>query len=835
MTRRADATAPAAPWEPRLLATAERRRLMIGRSVDPDRRATRGQFLTPPPIAALLASLFELRPGPGALLDPGAGVGSLSAAFADRWARETTGPLAVTAVEIEELFLPPLRATLGDIERAGMPTDLVEGDFIRWAVERSMTALPLFGSPSFDYVVMNPPYRKVSAGSVERRLTQALGLEINNLYTAFLALGTRLLNDGGQLVAITPRSFANGPYFRAFRRDFLDQMSFRRIHIYDARDDAFSDADVLQENVIIHAVKESASPSIAITSSSGANDETITIRSAACQEVVADGDPDTIIHLSTDEIGAGISRRMRRLRSSLARNGLSVSTGRVVEFRAREYLADSPAAETVPLIFPTHLTPQARIAWPSSSRRKPNAIVVAPETRDLLIRNGTYVLVKRFSAKEERRRIVAAISDASMAPGEYIGFENHLNVFHRNGEPLEETLAKGLAAFLNSTVVDLFFRQWSGHTQVNATDLRRLPYPTEDELVSLGRAVGDLAYDQPALDRLVSQHVPNLGNYGEKMDVLMAHQRILDAQDVLRELGLPKAQTNERSALTLLALLGLRPDKSWADVEAPLLGITPMMDFMAEHYGKRYAPNSRETVRRQTVHQFVAAGIARRNPDDPQRPTNSGKTVYQVPDRLVGALRHYGSEDWDDARLAWLREAPALRDRWAREREMNLIPVALPSGEQVMLTPGGQNPLVRAIIEDFCPRFIQQGRLLYMGDTAEKFAVWERDALGELGVSVDEHGKMPDVVVLDQESNWLVLIEAVTSHGPMDAKRREELASLFANSTAGLVYVTAFLDRTALGRFLDVISWETEVWVAETPTHMIHFDGERFLGPYDPD
>ena len=173
-----------------------------------------------------------------------------------------------------------------------------------------------------------------------------------------------------------------------------------------------------------------------------------------------------------------------------------------------------------------------------------------------------------------------------------------------------------------------------------------------------------------------------------------------------------------------------------------------------------------------------------------------------------------------------------MRARWAREREMNLIPVTLPGGEEVTLTPGGQNPLVKAIVEEFCTRFITSGELLYMGDTGEKFAVWERAALSGIGVAVDEHGKMPDLVVLHRASNWLVLIEAVSSHGPMDAKRREELASLFATSEAGLIYVTAFSDRKTLARYIDVISWETDVWVAETPTHMIHFDGERFLGPY---
>lgn len=805
----------------------------MAQQVDSALRTRLGQFLTPPPVAAFLASMFEFAPGPGSLLDPGAGVGSLSAAFADRWVHEKDSPLSITAVEIDGPCFDPLRETLSEIEQAGMSTRLVEGDFIRWAVERSSTMLPFFESPVFDYVVMNPPYRKIRAESIERRLVEAVSVEVTNLYAAFLALSVRLLKEGGQLVAITPRSFANGPYFKAFRHDFLAQMSFRRVHVYDARDSAFSDSDVLQENVVFHAVKEKAHASVVITSSAGADDDMTTVRAAPYGEVVNDDDPDAFIHLNVDGIGARLSQRMRQMRSLIADAGLSVSTGRVVHFRARAHLRDHPTPQTAPLIFPSHFDGLGRVKWPSADGRKPNAIAANNDTASLLMPNGAYVLVKRFSAKEERRRIVAAVSDPDTVPGSLIGFENHLNVVHEGGRPLDHNVARGLAAFLNSTIVDLYFRQWSGHTQVNATDIRRLRCPTLDELRDMGRAVGDATLDQQALDLLVGRNVPALaGEDGEKSDPLMAHQRVLDAQDVLRQLGLPKAQTNERSALTILALLQLTPDREWADIEAALIGITPMMDFMAEHYARRYAPNSRETVRRQTVHQFMAAGIVLQNPDNPQRPTNSGRTVYQVPTELIEALRHYGTGRWDAALTDWLTEAPALRERWAREREIHLVPVTLPSGDEVRLTPGGQNPLVKAIVEEFCPRFISNAQLLYMGDTADKFAVWERDALLNIGVVIDEHGKMPDLVVLDRSSNWLVLIEAVTSHGPMDSKRRDELESLFAGSQAGLVYVTAFADRRTLSQYLEAISWETEVWVAQTPTHMIHFDGERFLGPY---
>lgn len=258
-----------------------------------------------------------------------------------------------------------------------------------------------------------------------------------------------------------------------------------------------------------------------------------------------------------------------------------------------------------------------------------------------------------------------------------------------------------------------------------------------------------------------------------------------------------------------------------------------MMDFMAEHFGRTYAPNTRETVRRQTVHQFLAAGLVMQNPDDPSRAVNSDKTTYQVNAIALDLLRGYGARDWK-LRLARYRlQAEMLAERWNKERQLQRIPVVLPDGVDITLSPGGQNVLIAALIAEFCPLFTPGGRVLYVGDADEKFAVFDEAALGELGVQIEKHGKMPDLVVYHEERGWLVLIEAVTSHGPVDPKRHEELRALFADSRAGLVFVTAFLDRRMLAKYVGEISWETEVWVAQSPTHLIHFNGERFLGPHE--
>lgn len=313
----------------------------------------------------------------------------------------------------------------------------------------------------------------------------------------------------------------------------------------------------------------------------------------------------------------------------------------------------------------------------------------------------------------------------------------------------------------------------------------------------------------------------------------IAAKRVSEALSILQALNVPREQQNERSALTLLALLDMTPRKRWSDAAAPLLGITEMMNYFEKHFGKKYAPNTRETVRRFTVHQFVQMGLVLANPDDPARPLNSPDNRYQVAPALLKLARDYGSRSWDDSLKSFVNSAEALRRLQPRERQMTLIPVRLPDGRELRLTAGGQNELVKKIVEEFCPRFTPAGVLLYVGDTGNKQRHMETDYLTKLGVTFNEHGKMSDVIVHLPDKNWLVLIEAVTSHGPIGVKRQNELKDLFKGVNAGLVFVTAFLTRRAMTKYLSEIAWETEAWVAEAPSHIIHFNGERFLGPYE--
>lgn len=310
-------------------------------------------------------------------------------------------------------------------------------------------------------------------------------------------------------------------------------------------------------------------------------------------------------------------------------------------------------------------------------------------------------------------------------------------------------------------------------------------------------------------------------------------RRIAEARQILEDLDFPSAQLNDRSALSLLALLDLKPDNSWENAQAPLMGITPIMDWCRDHYDINYAPNTRETFRRQTMHQFVDAALAVVNPDQPDRPINSPKWCYQIEPKALELVRTFGKPEWETQLGHYKKERQGLRLQYTRRRKMHMIPVTLQGDMDITLTPGKHSELIKAIVEEFAPRFVPGAKVLYVGDTGEKWGYFDVDTMKELGVQVDKHGKMPDVVIYYPAKNWLLLIEAVTSHGPVDGKRHNELARLFSSAKAGLIYVTAFPSRSLMARYISEISWETEVWIADTPDHLIHFDGIHFLGPYD--
>lgn len=309
-------------------------------------------------------------------------------------------------------------------------------------------------------------------------------------------------------------------------------------------------------------------------------------------------------------------------------------------------------------------------------------------------------------------------------------------------------------------------------------------------------------------------------------------RKLREALRVLSDLGMPRAQMNERTALCLLALVDVTAAKRWSEARDPLIGITPIMKWANQHYDRDYAPNTRETFRRHSMHQFVEAGVCLYNPDRPDRPVNSPKVAYQIEPQLLAALKLVGTEMYEDALASFLANRRTLVERYASARQMEMVPIKVNDGRRIALSPGEHSSLIRQIVEHFGPRYAPGGELVYVGDTGDKHGLFDRKRLEGLGVSLDDHGKLPDVVIYMEDKNWFLLIESVTSHGPIEPKRQIELARLFEGSRAGLVFVSAFPDRKTFLRFLRLVAWESEVWIADAPTHMIHFNGSRFLGPY---
>jgi adenine-specific DNA-methyltransferase len=477
-----------------------------------------GQFFTPPPLANFIASFFQRPLQHWRVIDAGAGGGALSLALVRRLIAQEIRPLSVhvTAYEVDPDALSLLGATLEACAKLcarhhiAFSSEVCAEDFIAHtsaALEQALFAPAL---RTFNAAIVNPPYRKLAVGSPAHRQLSAVGIEVTNLYAGFLALLARLLEPEAELVAIVPRSFCNGPYFLPFRRDFLARMALRRLHVFESRSAAFAAEAVLQENIILRAERGApSSGTVEVSSSRGDLGDSVRSRLLPWSEIVQPEDPQAFIRLPASDREHAAVASLSVITGTLAELGLKISTGKVVDFRAREHLLADPEPASHPLLYPCHFESGA-LVWPKLGGKKPNAISAPADRTDLLVPAATYVVVRRFSAKEERKRIVASLVDPARLPSgtAWLGIENHLNYFHASGQGLDPDLARGLLAYLNWSVVDAYFRHFNGHTQVNATDLRSLPYPPKAVLRTLGQAFASYSAPphQAELDAMVSAH-----------------------------------------------------------------------------------------------------------------------------------------------------------------------------------------------------------------------------------------------------------------------------------------------------------------------------------------
>jgi adenine-specific DNA-methyltransferase len=471
-----------------LLSAVEKNRLRISRSTDAQKKSQLGQFLTPERTAVFMAGLFPNGEGSCYLLDAGAGIGSLSAAFLDRC---LSGGLhferiEVDAFEIDKTLHSHLEQTLGGYSLNGVRTRIHEEDFIHASVESLSWNLFVRSSRQYTHAILNPPYKKLSSGSSHRLALRRVGIETVNAYSAFVALTVARMVSGGQIVTIIPRSFCNGPYYRSFREFILKRAAIRHVHMFQSRNKTFKDDAVLQENIILRLECGGAQGAVTISTSTDDTFIDLATHEYPFERIVFPDDQERFIHVPTSPEPNAIESSPA-IRYTLHDLGIKVSTGPVVDFRVKKHLRDMPEPGTVPLLYPGHFIGR-RATWPIERMRKPNAIKHNNDTEKWLYSSGFYCVVRRFSSKEEKRRIVASVVDpASFGDASMLGFENHLNVFHENKRGLPELLAYGLAAFLGTTAVDEYFRRFNGHTQVNATDLRIMKFPSREALIQLGK------------------------------------------------------------------------------------------------------------------------------------------------------------------------------------------------------------------------------------------------------------------------------------------------------------------------------------------------------------
>lgn len=811
-----------------------------------------GQFLTPPAVARYMAKQLGQIQNGASLLEPACGSGVLVCALIERLIAEKNPiEISVTAYETDK-ELAELSRQVFEIASQKAKSHNIE---LCWRVFQEdfiLACLPeeqpsLFNtdksrSRSFDFILSNPPYFKLSADDTRVQVVSGKLNGHTNIYTLFMALSAKLLSPKGKACFIVPRSFCSGVYFSEFRRDLLKDVTPLSVHLFQSRNDIFKGDEVLQENVIFSFEKLSHQEhrywaglvNISISTNDTNLDETIS-RQVTFKHFLKDKENLLFFRLPTGILDEQILDAVDRWDGSLENFGFQVSTGRVVPFRSKSLLRELPKAENgaVPLLWMQNVKPY-QVEFPLERFDKPQAILANDPS--LLVPCLNYVLLRRFSAKEDRRRLISAPFIGEYFNFEQIGFENHLNVISKKKGALSEYEAIGLSAILNSALLDRYVRIVNGNTQVNAAEIRALPLPPLEVITDIGKKIEGISNPtSEQIDRIIFSTLWQTNLLAEEFPMIQETRttmgKIEQAQEILESLGLPYAQQNEISALTLLALAQLSEKSAWKNANNPKLRVHDILVEIKQRYGREYAENSRETIRRRVLHQFVQAGIAIQNADDPTRPTNSGLNNYMLSDLALDAIRAYDSSTWSRKRKAFLDQQGRLLDLYQKSREQNKIPLQVADGTTYRLSPGKHNELQSAIVSEFGPRFAPGAKLLYLGDAAKKTLIFEKDLLAKLNIPASEHGKLADILLYDEKKNWLFLIEAVTAHGPISPKRHVELEKLLEKCTAARVYVTAFLDFATFKKFANEIAWETEVWIAELPSHMIHFNGDKFLGP----
>ena len=707
---------------------AEHLAVEINKQILQYEKKKKGQFFTPLPVARLMASMIRLNKTTLKILDPGAGTGILTATVCSRLiAEKKPFNVHVDLYENDCMIIPSLTKTMERCKEAlescqsTFSYTIRQEDFVlhnSGLFKPDLFHLARTGN-QYDIAICNPPYFKVGMNSLYSNILKEYIHGQPNMYFMFMAVAGELLRYNGQLIFITPRSYCSGLYFERFRHKFFQLMDPDQIHLFGSRKETFYNEAVLQESMILSAFKRSSkSAKIKISSSDSADLNEIEKHEVSRELVMDTVYEDSIIRIPVDENDSKLILLFDSWNNNLSSMGMEISTGPVVIFRTAEELRPYDPLHTFPMICMHHFK-DWHIHFPHESKRN-EGLTINVLDRKLLLPRDNYILLKRFSSKEQKKRVEAAFLSKSDFKSEYITFENHLNYLYRTGASLTNEEAMGLTALLNSTLFDSYFRIVNGNTQVNASDIRSLPLPSQEYIIELGRRL---------LSReLHPEHIDNV----LKRELVAVSDRIQEAIDILTAFGLPARQKNERSALTLLALLNLSRDDPWHQAQSRLVRIHDILTFIAEKYEKTYAENSRETIRRQTIHQFEQAALVERNQDDPTRPTNSGLTVYSITSEALHVIKSYGTNMWDERLEHFLDNNSTLSEKYANKRHVYRVPVKLPDGKTFNLSPGKHNELQRAVIEDFGSIYAKGAMVLYIGDTERKIFHIDREAFIKL-------------------------------------------------------------------------------------------------------
>lgn len=482
---------------------ADRLGVFYASSVSQQHKKENGQFFTPVEIAGLMASYTEVEGDALRILDPGCGSAVLSCSLIEYIASTNKPPktIELVAYEIDSELIPISHQALdylvrwGKEQRINIKTSLHTEDFILHNSDCFKERGDLFSKPveQFDIVISNPPYFKLSIDDKRAKVAKVVVNGHPNIYAIFMALSAKLLKDNGELIFITPRSYAAGGYFKIFREYFFRLIDLDKVHLFVSRKDTFSRDKVLQETVIIKGTKRAKPDSyVTISSSSGLKDlHTPLIKSFPKKDIIDLNSNERILYLPTTNDDEAVLEVFRNWSGNLAKYNIQISTGPVVAFRARNYLIEkfeNGKVQVAPLFW-LHNVKQMILEWPILRQRKEQYIIIEEKSMPLLIPNKNYILLRRFSSKDDKNRLIAAPYFCNFIKSDYIGVENKVNYIYRPKGQLERKEVVGLCALLNSSIFDTYFRIFNGNVNVSATELREMSLPPLDTIHEIGNTI----------------------------------------------------------------------------------------------------------------------------------------------------------------------------------------------------------------------------------------------------------------------------------------------------------------------------------------------------------